>query len=185
MLYIFLLNMEIPFPKIECYDDTDINKPVGWIPCWNRQKHPPNSCLYGITLYVCSSWDYFELEDRYAISVRKMYIFKTIPKHDNAKRNKHALKKYVVSSKPLVFHSCHLRVFTIKETHAAGINDTGDKFCHQFPLCCWNRWQFCHRCQQYKQQVCRRCQRRRWQIATGINDSGGKFATGVIDTGGK
>jgi hypothetical protein len=29
MLYIFFLNMEIPFPKIECYDDTDINKPVG------------------------------------------------------------------------------------------------------------------------------------------------------------
>ncbi len=24
---------------------------------------------------------------------------------------------------------------------AAGINDTGGKFCHQFPLCCWHRWQ--------------------------------------------
>ncbi len=24
---------------------------------------------------------------------------------------------------------------------ATGINDTGGKFCHQFPLCCWHRWQ--------------------------------------------
>ncbi len=24
---------------------------------------------------------------------------------------------------------------------ASGINDTGGKFCHQFPLCCWHRWQ--------------------------------------------
>ncbi len=55
-----------------------------------------------------------------------------------------------------------------------GINDTGGKFFHQFPLCCWYRWQICHR-----------CQRRRWQIATCINNAGGKFATGVNDTGGK
>ncbi len=40
-----------------------------------------------------------------------------------------------------------------------GINDTGGKFCHQFPLCCWHRWQICHRCQQYRRQICRRCQR--------------------------
>ncbi len=24
---------------------------------------------------------------------------------------------------------------------ATGINDTSGKFCHQFPLCCWHRWQ--------------------------------------------
>ncbi len=24
---------------------------------------------------------------------------------------------------------------------ATGISDTGGKFCHQFPLCCWHRWQ--------------------------------------------
>ncbi len=47
---------------------------------------------------------------------------------------------------------------------ATGINDTGGKFCHQFPLCCWHRWQICHRCQRYQRQICRRCQRRRWQI---------------------
>ncbi len=41
---------------------------------------------------------------------------------------------------------------------AAGINDTGGKFCHQFPLCCWHR---------------------------GVNDTGGKFAAGVNDAGGK
>ncbi len=64
---------------------------------------------------------------------------------------------------------------------AAGINDTGGKFRHQFPLCCWHRWQICHQCQ----QIFRWCQRRRWQIAIGINNTGGKFATGVIDAGGK
>ncbi len=69
--------------------------------------------------------------------------------------------------------------------YATGINNTGGKFCHQFRLCCWHRWQICHRCQRYRQQICRRCQRRRWQIATSINDTGGKFATGVNDTGGK
>ncbi len=46
----------------------------------------------------------------------------------------------------------------------SGINDTGGKFCHQFPLCCWHRW-----------QICRRCQRYRRQIATGINDTGSKW----------
>ncbi len=51
---------------------------------------------------------------------------------------------------------------------AAGINETGGKFCHQFPLCCWHRWQNCHRCQRYRRQICRRCQRRRWKFATGI-----------------
>ncbi len=54
-----------------------------------------------------------------------------------------------------------------------GINDTGGKFCRQFPLCCWHRWQFCNRCQRYRRLICRRCQRRRWQLATGINDTGG------------
>ncbi len=86
---------------------------------------------------------------------------------------------------------------------ATGVNDTGSKlppvsttsaanlppvlttpvanFCHHFPLCCWYRWQICHRCQRYWRQIFRCC---RWQFATGINDAGGKFATGVIDTGG-
>jgi hypothetical protein len=50
-----------------------------------------------------------------------------------------------------------------KSRCTTGVNDTGGKFCHQFPLCCWHRW-----------QICRRCQRRRWQIATDINDMGGK-----------
>ncbi len=61
-----------------------------------------------------------------------------------------------------------------KSRRTTGVNDTGGKFCHQFPLCCWHRWQICHQ-----------CQRRRRQIATGINDTGGKFATGVNDTSGK
>ncbi len=80
-----------------------------------------------------------------------------------------------------VHHRCQWHRWRI----AAGINDTGGKFCHQFPLCCWRRWQICHRCQRFRRRICRRCQRRRWQLATGINDTGGKFATGVIDTGGK
>ncbi len=46
---------------------------------------------------------------------------------------------------------------------ATGINNTGGKFCHRFPLCCWHRWQICHRCQRYRLQICRRCQRRREQ----------------------
>ncbi len=36
---------------------------------------------------------------------------------------------------------------------ATGINDTSGKFCHQFPLCCWHRWQICYRCQQYRRQI--------------------------------
>jgi hypothetical protein len=42
-------------------------------------------------------------------------------------------------------------------TLTTGVNDTGGKFCHQFPLC----------------------------FATGVNDTGGKFAAGVNDAGGK
>jgi hypothetical protein len=38
---------------------------------------------------------------------------------------------------------------------ATGINDTGGKFCHQFCLCCWHRWQICHRCQRYRRQIIR------------------------------
>ncbi len=76
-------------------------------------------------------------------------------------------------------------VSTTPAAFATGINDTGGKFCHQFPLCCWHRWQICQRCQRYQRQFCRRCQRRRWLIATGINNTGCKFATRVIDTGGK
>ncbi len=58
---------------------------------------------------------------------------------------------------------------------AAGINNTGSKFAtvinaiggkffHQFPLCCWHRWQICQWCQWSRRQICRRCQWRRWQI---------------------
>jgi len=36
------------------------------------------------------------------------------------------------------FKVCPLRPST---THTTGVNDTGGKFCHQFPLCCWHRWQ--------------------------------------------
>ncbi len=61
--------------------------------------------------------------------------------------------------------------------------DTGGKFFHQFPLCCWYQWQIYHRSQWYRRQICYRYQWRRWQIATGINDTGGKFATGVNNTG--
>ncbi len=68
---------------------------------------------------------------------------------------------------------------------ATGVNDAGSKFCHQFPYCCWYRWQICHRCQRHRRQFCRRYQRHRWQFATGINATGGKFATGVNNTGGK
>ncbi len=57
-----------------------------------------------------------------------------------------------------VHHRCQWHRWQI----AAGINDTGGKFCHHFPLCCWHRWQICHRCQRYRRQICRRCQRRRW-----------------------
>ncbi len=68
---------------------------------------------------------------------------------------------------------------------ATGINDTGGKFCHQFRMCCWHRWQICHRCQRYRRQnlppvsttpvanchqylrhrrqICRRCRWHRWQ----------------------
>jgi hypothetical protein len=28
-----------------------------------------------------------------------------------------------------------------KSRCTTGINDNGGKFCHQFPLCCWHRWQ--------------------------------------------
>ncbi len=42
-----------------------------------------------------------------------------------------------------ICHRCQWHVWQI----AAGINDTGGKFCHQFPLCCWHRYQICHRCQ--------------------------------------
>ncbi len=55
-----------------------------------------------------------------------------------------------------------------------GVNDTGGKFCHQFPLGCWHRWQICHQCQRYRRQICRLCQWRRRRIATGINETSGK-----------
>ncbi len=54
-----------------------------------------------------------------------------------------------------------------KSRCTTGINDTSGKFFHQFPYCCWYRWQIC----------------RRWQIATDINDTSGKFATSVNNTG--
>ncbi len=47
---------------------------------------------------------------------------------------------------------------------ATGISDTGGKFLHHFCLCCWYRWQFCHRCQRCQRQICRRCCWHRWQI---------------------
>ncbi len=47
---------------------------------------------------------------------------------------------------------------------ANGVNDTGGKFFHQFPLCCWHRWQICHRCQRHRRQICHRCHWHRWQI---------------------
>ncbi len=61
---------------------------------------------------------------------------------------------------------------------AAGIKDTGGKFATgiidtsgKFCLCCWHRWQICHRCQLYRWQICRSCQWCRWLVATGINDT--------------
>jgi hypothetical protein len=36
-----------------------------------------------------------------------------------------------------ICHRCQWHRWQI----AAAINDTGGKFCHQFPLCCWHQWQ--------------------------------------------
>ncbi len=46
---------------------------------------------------------------------------------------------------------------------ATGINDTGGKFCHQFPLYC------CHRFQPHRRQICRRCRWHWWQIMRTIS----------------
>ncbi len=50
-------------------------------------------------------------------------------------------------------------------------DDTGGKFCHQFPLCCWHRPPVsttpvanCHRCQRHLRQICHRCHWHRCQI---------------------
>ncbi len=37
--------------------------------------------------------------------------------------------------------------------HCTGVNDTGSKFCYHFPLCCWYRWQICHRYQRRRRQI--------------------------------
>ncbi len=60
----------------------------------------------------------------------RFFSWITFPQHNN-------IRIILNLSQVKVHHWCQRHQWQI----AAGINDTGGKFCHQFPLCCWHRWQ--------------------------------------------
>ncbi len=103
------------------------------------------------------------------------------------------------SPKPLIITLGSFRIFSKirKSRCTTGINDTGGKFCLQFPLCFWHRWQIIGTisgCRYLKVNLKAKIYiyvsstTQRWpnKIITNFSDwRFFPFATGVVDTGGK